>query len=282
MRSNAWYVVLVVSLAVQASSPPLLERRYKEGEKLTYRMHGLNGDWKYEIQANGLISKDSKGAFVEEYGWTGMTGVDLNPASLAFRQRLSLNPDFTLTVPDLSKVQPQMIGPITDLLTFYADMQVAKRAALTHSGEHSYFKHGTPNSWADGTYYVLGQDSIDFDVTLTKLDRDKNTEDLLVKHVPPEKPQVSLSAEWMRKPVSDTPNNWVEVAHQNGKYIAEVGKETFDDKIVVDLTDGKILTAELQNPVEFVKRECTDAELANCAEPSPGKTFRRVGIELVK
>jgi hypothetical protein len=211
-----------------------------------------------------------------------MTGVELTPASLAFRQKLSLSPDFTLTVPDLSKVQPQIIGPITDLLTFYADMQVAQHGALTKPGDHYYFKHGTPNSWADGAYYVLGQDSIDFDVTLTKIDNENHTAALIVRHVPPEKPQVKLPAEWMQKPVADTPNNWVEVAKQNGKYVAEIGKETFEVKILVDLTDGKILNAGLENPVEVLKRECTDAEFTKCGEGARSRTFRKVEIELAK
>jgi hypothetical protein len=280
MKSNVQVaIILLAAIPVFAGSP--LERHYKEGEKLTYRMHGLNNNWKYEIQANGVVT-ESGGKYVEEYAWTGMTGVDLNPSSLAFRQKLSLSPDFTLTVPDLSKVQPQMIGPITDLLTFYADMQVARHGALTKPGDHYYFKHGTPNSWADGAYYVLGQDSIDFDVTLTKIDNETHTAELVVRHVPPAKPEVKLPAEWMQKPVADTPNNWVEVAKQNDKYIAEVGQETFEVKIVLDLTDGKILSASLQNPVEVLKRECADAELTKCGEGARSRTFRKVEIELVR
>jgi hypothetical protein len=117
---------------------------------------------------------------------------------------------------------------------------------------------------------------------LTKIDNENHTAALIVRHVPPEKPQVKLPAEWMQKPVADTPNNWVEVAKQNGKYVAEVGKETFEVKILVDLTDGKILTAGLENPVEVLKRECTDAEFTKCGEGARSRTFRKVEIELAK
>ena len=96
----------------------------------------------------------------------------LPPSSQALRQVLSLTPNPSLGIPDLSKVHPMMIGPITDLLTFYADMLIAKsQGKLARAGDHFYFKHGTPNSWADGTYVTLGQDSIDFDVTLAEVDR---------------------------------------------------------------------------------------------------------------
>jgi hypothetical protein len=44
--------------------------------------------------------------------------------------------------------------------------------------------------------------------------------------VPPAVPQIKLPTEWMKTPVSDTANNWVEV-EKNGdsKFSAEVGKE---------------------------------------------------------
>ena len=37
---------------------------------------------------------------------------------------------------------------------------------------------------------------------------------------------VKLPAVWMKSPVADTPNNWIDVKKNNaGKYDAEVGKE---------------------------------------------------------
>jgi hypothetical protein len=270
------YVVGAVCLLAEASP---LNRKYTEGEKLTYLMDGMNDNWTYDLQANGIVLKEGAGKYVEEFGWTG---VNLNAESLAFRQKLSLAPDARLSIPDLSKVQPQMISPITDLVTFYADIQVAHTGSLSHAGDHFYFEFGAPNSWADGTTHILGQDAIDFDVTLTKLDAEKNTAELSIKHVPPKKPQVSLPSEWMRKPVAGTPNNWVDVAKQNGKYIAQVGQETFDVRIVLDSKDGKILTAGLENRVEILKRECADAELTNCGLESRSRRFRKVGMELVR
>jgi hypothetical protein len=39
-----------------------------------------------------------------------------------FRQKLSLEPDVSLSVPDLSHAAPKIIGPITHLLTIYSDL----------------------------------------------------------------------------------------------------------------------------------------------------------------
>lgn len=133
---------------------------------------------RYEARADGAVKKDASGVFVEEFAWSNVQvngqPMDLQPASQQFRQTLSLAPGYTLSVPDLSKVQPILIGPITDLLSFYADVQLAMhQTGLVHAGDHVYFKHGVPSSWADGTYVVLGQDAVDFDITLKEVDRQR-------------------------------------------------------------------------------------------------------------
>jgi hypothetical protein len=266
----------------------LLERKYKEGEKLSYHMTASNRDrvhtLHYEIQADGVVKKDAAGYF-EEFAWSGLIvdgkPVELPPTSRDLRQILSLEPNPRLAMPDLSKVHPMMIGPITDLLSFYADMLIAKyQGKLARAGDHFYFPHGTPNSWADGFHVILGQDSIDFDVTLAEIDRKARVATVVVKHVPPEKPQIKLPAAWMEAPVADTLNNWVEVSKtDSGKFIAAVGKEIFVDTIRISLADGRILSATEYNPVEVLQRECQDAALVTCSEPVRFQILRQIEIK---
>jgi hypothetical protein len=151
-------------------------------------------------------------------------------------------------VPDLSQVIP-LVGPITDLLTFYSDLLLAARqSSLAKSGDHFYFKHGTPNSSADGNYILTGEDSIDFDISLTGVDHAAKIATAVVRYVVPAQPRIKLPADWMRTPVSDTPNNWVQVSKNFGsksdadKYVASVGKETFDVELKVSLADGRIIS----------------------------------------
>ena len=66
-----------------------------------------------------------------------------------------------------------------------------------------------------------------------------------------------------------------------GKYDAEVGKETFDVEIKVSLADGKILSATLNNPVDAVKRECSDAAFSNCGEATHHHILRQIELRLV-
>lgn len=287
---GAIYYTAAFSQTAQAAqaSGSLLDRKYHEGEKLHYQMTVSNRDrdhtLHYQIQADGVVKKDANG-YIEEYAWSNLVvdgkPVVLPPASQAFRQVLSLEPNYKIAMPDLSKVYPMMIGPITDMLTFYADMLIAKfQGKLQRVGDHFYFKHGTPNSWADGVYVTLGQDSIDFDVTLADVDQASKVATVIVKHVPPEKPQIKLPVAWMEKPVADTPNNWVEVSKAaGGKFVAEVGKETFIDTIKISLDDGHIIEASQQNPVEVLRRECTDATLQSCGEPVRFQILRQIEIK---
>lgn len=263
----------------------VLSRRYREGEKLRYQMKAANEGRRYEVGASGVVKRDSDGKYFEEYAWSDLVvnGAPFNlpPASVQFRQVLSLDPEKVPSVSNLAQVHPMLIGPITDMLTFYVDLWLAIRLGqLNRAGDHAYQKRGKPASWADGTYVVLGQDSIDFDLTLTDVSQQEKVATLLVRHVPPEQPQIELPAPWMREPVARTPNNWVNVTKRDGKFVAEVGKETFDVQIKVSLADGKILSATMENPVEAKQRICVDAALTACEDAKPRKILRHVEIAL--
>jgi hypothetical protein len=272
-----------------AGTPPVgaFHRQYREGEAIKYHMKGKNEAWQYEIDGNGVVEKNAAGAFVEEIGWSelhsGGAALPIPPESAAFRQELSLDPAFGMRLPDFSKVSPMLIGPMADLMTFYSDLWLAgKMGNLSKVGDHAYIPMSSANSWADGSRVVLGEDSIDFDLTFKEIDQSAQTAKLLVRHVPPKEPKIKLPAEWMKKPVADTPNNWVEVAKNGDKYVAEVGKEIFDVEIVVSLRDGRMLSATLENPVKAIRRECSDAALTSCGEATPRDILRQITVRSVE
>lgn len=292
MMKGSAGIVLICSVsnlvAAQAliNDPNALLRRYREGEKLTYRMTGINQKRHYEIQADGIVQKDSAGTFFEEYRWSNLISDDqkvaLPAASLDFRLQVTLDPKHNSALPNLRQVDHRLVGPLLDFMNFYVDLWLAaKSGKLAHAGDHFYFPHGKPNSWADGNYVLVGEDSIDFDFSLQDVNRSENTVTVLIRHVPPEKPEVRLPADWMLKPVADTANNWVQVQKmENGKYLAAVGKETFDVQIKTSRADGKILSGKMDNPVETVERECTDAALTECSDPKPHSIRRQIAIYL--
>ena len=288
-----WLVVcggaatLAGQVATQGHDP--LQRQYHEGEALVYKMTAVNEAWHYAIQADGVVKKDATGAYYEEYRWSNMQSggqpMQLSAETAAFRQRLSLDPNQNPSGPDLTKVDPRMIGPITDFMTFYVDMWLANKVGqLKKVGDHFYFRNPMPaSSWADGTHVLIGESAIDFDMTLKTVDAAAGTAVLVVKHVPPEKSAVKLPAAWMQTPVGDLPNNWVGVQkEQDGRYTAAVGEENVNVEIKVSLADGKILSATMDNPVKTIERTCEDLALTKCGEAKPHDILRKVEIVLVQ
>jgi hypothetical protein len=119
-----------------------LSRHYDEGEKLTYHMTGSNQAWHYKIDANGVAKKDPDGKFYEQYAWSGMisdgAAHSLPEASHKFRQKLSLEPEVSLSVPDLGRVDPKIIFPIRHLLTIYSDLWLANKMGNFFQGGRSF------------------------------------------------------------------------------------------------------------------------------------------------
>ena len=54
----------------------------------------------------------------------------LTPAMVQFRQPLSLDPNWMPSMPDLTKVDAKMIGPITDLMTVYVDLWLMNKIEI--------------------------------------------------------------------------------------------------------------------------------------------------------
>jgi hypothetical protein len=275
--------------ATPTTAPPVaLARHYQDGEKIAYTIGGLNQSrsktTEYEARAEGVVSKNSAGVFVENLAWADLQLNDnqarLSAASRAFRQPLSLAKGFKLAIPDLTKVQAGLVGPIADLLTFYADVKIAmNQQTLTHAGDHAYVKFGAPNSWADGTHVTLGEDAVDFDVTLQSIDQAAQVATLIVRHVPPAQPQIKLPAPWMSERVGSAANNWVQVEKvSDGMYIAGVGQETFDVEIKLALATGRIVSATMDNPVDVLERACTDAALTACGAPERYSIHKRITL----
>jgi hypothetical protein len=265
-----------------------LARHYQDGEKIAYTINCFNQAHSkttaYEARVEGTVRKDASGAFQEDLAWTDLNVNDeqvrLSAASRAFREPLSLAPGTKLSLPSLGGVQPALLDPVSDLLAFYADLKIAmNQHSLTSAGGHAFVPYGAPVSWADGRHVILGQDAVDFDVTLQAIDPATQTATLVIRHVPPAQPQIKLPAAWMSERVGNSPNNWVQVEKTpDGKYIAGVGQETFEVRIRITVATGRIVSATLDNPVTVSERACTDAALTACGAPERYTLARQITL----
>jgi hypothetical protein len=277
----------IVPLAAQSvpDRQRLLTRRYTEGSRLRYRMSGRETGTPYEVTIIATTRRKGDGRFVEEFAWSDMvvngTPRVLAPSSQAFRVAVTLEGGAPFEAIDLARA-PGLVGPITDLLTFYSDLFLAMhQGALRRAGDRFYYANPMSASWADGVTVVLGEDHIDFDLTLNAVDTVDDVATLSIKHIPSAAPKIRLPADWMRAPVADTPNNWVQVRKTQTGFAASVGKETFDVVLRVSAVDGRILSATLDNPVTKITRSCSDAALTQCGEPRPDPTLRHIELSLV-
>ena len=266
----------------------LLARKYTDGEAIVYNMratsHGRERTIRYAARANGIVKRDPSGAFYEEFEWMDVVldgePVALPPSSQVFRQRLSRMPESTARIPNLSQVHPSLVGPILDLLNIYADLLLAARVSgLAKAGDHVHLDLNRPGSWADGRYILVGEDAIDFDITLRDLDVAGGTATLVIRHVPPAVPAIRITADWMSKPFAGTPNNWTQLRrYPAGKYTAAIGSAVINVTLILDLTDGKLLSATMDNPVEILERECEDVAAARCGEPVRYRVTRTIEL----
>ena len=276
-----FWTVMVPALTGERNA---LQPGYADGAVSHYEMKGENDGWRYTIRAAAVAKRDARGRSYLEIRWSDLTsnaGQTLAPADLAFRQTVSLDDPFTyMRVPDLSTVQPALIGPITDTLTFYSDLLLAMRAKLSQAGQSALIARSTPNAWADGQRVLLGQDVVDFSLRVEAVDTAKHTETLVVQHVPPREQHVNLPAPWMRTSVAGVPN-FVQVMRDGDHFTADVGRETFEVRLVVDTRDGRLLSAFMHNPVAITSRKCNDRELMHCGDAVQKITIRKVNLQLV-
>jgi hypothetical protein len=237
------------------------------------------------VRITATTVKKGDGSFVEEVAWSDRVSNGkprvLTATSQAFRLEVTLAGSQPFVMPDLSKV-PDLIGPVLDLITFYADQFLAiHEGSLQRPGDHFLFQTDLVPSWADGVIVIVGEDHIHFDISLTKVDKAAGVATLVIKHVPPAEPRIRLPADWMRARVATTPNNWVQVRKTTTGYAAAIGSETFDVELTVALSDGRIVSASMDNPVTAITRDCTDAALTQCGVPRETPTLRRIQMSLV-
>jgi len=266
-------------------APSLFARRYLEGNRVSYLMKGSENETTYEVRMTATTAKRTDGQFFESLAWSDMK-IDGQPRSLTaaaqqFRLAVTTEGAMPFAPPDLSKAEG-LIAPVTDAMTFYADLFIAKRqSALKLPGDRTTYHNPTVASWADGRSVLIGEDHVEFEISVGDLDGASGVGVLLIKHVPPVTPQVRLNAEWMRVPVADTANNWVMVSKSRNGYTVSVGNETFDVELRVAIADGRLLSATLDNPVTAITRECTDQALMQCGPARPSPVIRRVSMSRV-
>lgn len=71
MKILCAFVIMSTAAFGQDQNPSSLpfNRHYADGQKWTYQMKGVNESWHYQVQADGIVRKDSDGTYFEECRW---------------------------------------------------------------------------------------------------------------------------------------------------------------------------------------------------------------------
>jgi len=119
-------VLLCIGAALAAQDAPpdsnLLLRHYREGERLTYHLKGVNVDWQghHEIQAEGIVKKDPDGTYFEEYEWSAPSD-----EAVSVRQQISLDPNGRLALPSFSDADLWLSYPMVQFWGIYIEVRIA-------------------------------------------------------------------------------------------------------------------------------------------------------------
>jgi hypothetical protein len=274
-----------------STTAPPVGRIYVPGEVVVYelkiRHEGRDKPRVTEATSSAVVKEDS-GIFYEATHWLSLKvdGIPVNVTRLPFEQQVSLDGKFKIGqhFPDLSRAPHELAGPITELLTYYSDLQLASRPGrLVKPSDHVLVPYGRPSSWANPRAGILiGEDCIDFDLALVSADNSAKTATITVAHVPPKALCVSLPAAWMRDPiVPGRQNNWTQVIKvDDHKFIAAAGLETFT--VELNLKEGRIISAKDDNPVEVSERVCSDDTLTACGPPVRYRIVRTAELRAIQ
>ena len=270
---------------------PPVRRVYKDGEtfsyllKLTYTEGTRTREPSYSSAAV-TVQKGDDGVYYETWRWLGRVEDGkpeaLPQSALDFRQRLSLDPAFRLSMPPDFFKALQLAEPISDALTFYADAQLAARKGLRLSpGDQLYIPYGKPASWAGGPT-LTGFDCVDFVLSVSSVNAKAGTATLKALHVPPPFSCAKAPAPWLQEQLFGMPNNWYQVRKEGEAYRAGAGLETFDDVITISLADGHIVSATQYNPLAGEARNCKDEALTDCGAPEQVNILRQLELTEIK
>lgn len=229
--------------------------------------------------ADRVASYVHRGTGGEQVRWVALTvdGTDMTAAARSFpAYDLSLDPRAAdgLTVPDTSAV-PGLVGPVTDLTTFYVPLSAqAGIGALHRPGQSETAPTLLSGNFASAAMPV-GQDLLQLTTTLTSLTRRQAT--LTSDFVPPPAGGLTVTAPFMDSPVcGTTPNNFEEVQQSGTAFLALWGCEQFTATTVADRASGRIVSASLSNPLQLSAMECQDAALTQCTDIGPVTLQRTV------
>jgi hypothetical protein len=283
--------MLILLLPLSAFSQGIKMREYKVGTETEYRLtsESYNND-KFSgksISVARLTVVADSAILSEEIKWLSKTSfsdkdtINKDKAAQSIDPyRISLLPTGKILLPKLNN--PEMVGDITDLNTFFVAVSPALHIDSLNRKSPVYKNEKTTSgNFADGVRILKGSDCTEVTQTLVK----KTKKYTIVKtdFLPPLANCLVPLLDTIAKKVLEYPNNFQMVQNaQAGKVNLIWGNESFTIITKIDNKDGKVLDATMTNVLNLRMRINASADLQTYAVEIPYKILRNLKLELIK
>jgi hypothetical protein len=286
---TAWFIIVILSPVLVCSQ--ISNRKYKPGDtykyKLTtdvYRNDTYSGKTvsiseHHVVNDGGLLAEEIK--WVSKTSYNGADTVHLDKvAKKVPPYRISLSPAGKVLLPKLSN--PEMIGEITDLNTFFVAIAPAlnaqKLSAKNRDFKNPELQHG---NFADSITILYGTDCIQ--VSQHLLGTDKKYTTIRTDFTPPDSFCLSPLLDTVTKKSYDHPNNFQMIQPgSGGKVNFFWGVESFIITSKLDNKTGAIQEATMENILTLQMRYNASQDLKTYAVQMPVKIKRVLKLELLK
>ena len=185
-----------------------------------------------------------------------------------------------LALPDIAGWDMAVVGPVTDLLTFFVAISPqAGIDSVSQVGQTCVLPEAPVASWANGESIPVGQDCIQISVTLKEIHED--TAVFETRFMPPEEAGLEMLKPWMDESVvAGTPNNFQQQMSMGDAAAVMWGREEFVVTSTVRRADGMLLSATMSNELQLKMKIGCSSELESCKHEIPLHIRRELSLEL--
>jgi hypothetical protein len=285
------FLVAIAILFPLLGSAQFPVRKYKAGEIYKYRL--TTDAYRNDTYSGKTVSNSEHrvinegGVLSEEINWvrkTSYNGTDTvhldSVAQSVARYRISLSPAGKVLLPKLAN--PEMVGEITDLNTFFVAVAPAlnaqKLSAKNRDFKNPESQHG---NFADSVFILYGTDCIEVSQHLIATDKKYTT--IRTDFTPPVSFCLSPLLDTITKKFYDHPNNFQMIQRGAGDKVNFFwGVESFTITTKLDNKTGAILEASMENILTLRMRYNASQDLKTYAVEMPVKIKRNLKLELLK
>ncbi|MEM1023119.1 MAG: hypothetical protein AAGD10_10545 [Myxococcota bacterium] len=265
-----------------------LHRAYEAGERFRYRLtvtSGMaGGETKTVVSVSSHVVEKEGDAFVERVSWEELrsltTSEDLTSHARALpAQTFSLDPNWSV---DFEPPRDEaMMSAVSDLFTFYVSASRFGGAGNLNSvGDRFLNPELIKGDWSKGMDTKVGRDCLRLSIHLVDLDEAVAT--LRADYEVPEESCWGPAFDWMSTPIDGVRvNNFEQVKRAGPQWMAVWGYETFTLTMKIDRRTGRIISGEMNSPLDWHGRACMDEGLEQCGDLPPMKYRRVLDLELL-